>query len=411
MAAIWPLLVAAGGLLLAVAGSVWLAAAPAGPGHGRGRMLRIAASVAGALVLACAAACVVVVCSVVGLLKSWELFKASSSVGEQCAAWIIAGTSLAVLSILAGGAGLAVRLGRPARGPAGSAVVPAVLLALGILATVPALAGASWLGWLGPYPWIDIKGPARVHVGRVLRLAPEVMGAGGPEVWRPVEVTVDAREPGTQHVVLAARRFLVEVRRTVAVETGTQQADPLLPLVVGNTWTYRQRAERHDQVLWFLPVNHEYTGPEVSVEVTNEQEQGGLHVFWIETRVDGAQPHVDEVYNWNGRVHGLDGELYVQVVTPEQASAMDNVADLPETGETGVLCIVGVFPSSMCTCLEKPEGRASIPGPARCVRMQSSDSDALATLASLAFGLATAGLVVPDFDSDVRWELVESKPR
>jgi hypothetical protein len=87
---------------------------------------------------------------------------------------------------------------------------------------------------------------------------------------------------------------------------------------------------------------------------------------------------------------------------------MDNVAPLPELGETGVLCIVGIFPSSMCTCLEKPGGHAAIAGPARCVRMQSSDSDALATLASLAFGLATAGLVVPDFDSDVRWELVES---
>ena len=43
--------------------------------------------------------------------------------------------------------------------------------------------------------------------------------------------------------------------------------------------------------------------------------------------------------------------------------------------------------------------------------MQSSDSDALATLASLALGLATAGLVVVDFDSDVTWELVESSAR
>jgi hypothetical protein len=400
-AAYWPLLIAAGGLCLAVAGAVWLAVSPAGPADGRGRIVRIAACVAGALFMACAAACVVVVCSAVGFFKTWEPFKASSSVGEECAPWILGGTVLVVLSILAGGAGLAVRLGRPAGQRARSAAPAVVMLVLGLVAVLPALYEAAWLGWIGPYPWIDLERLPRVHVGRKLTVTPEVLGAGGPEVWVPVEVEVDAREPGEQEVALVARRLLVQVRRTVVVERGADRADPLLPLVVGNRWTYRQRAERHDQLLWFLPVNHEYEGPEVD----------GLHVYWIETRVDEVQPSVDEVYNWNGRVHGLDGEPYVQVVTLEQAEAMDNVADLPETGEAGVLCRVGVFPSSMCTCLEQPEGRAALPGPARCVQMQSSDSDALATLASLAFGLATAGLVVPDFDSDVRWELVESKAR
>jgi len=411
VAAWWPLALAGGGLLLAALGSVWLAASPAGPQERRGRILRAVAAAAGAIVLACAAGCVVVVCAAVGFLEAWKPFKATSWVGEECLPWILAGTLLVVLSILAGGAGLALRLGRPAGATVRGAAPAAVVLCIGLLAGLPALLEASWLGWLGSYPWLDLEQAPRVHVGKVLRLEPEVMGAGGPEVWEPVEVEVDARAAGKQEVRLAASRFLVEVQRAVVVEVGEDEADPLLPLEVGNRWMYRQRAERHDQVLWFLPVSHEYEGPQVDVEITHDEVVDGLHVYWLETRVDDAQPQVDEVYNWNGRVHGLDGEPYVEVVTAEQADAMDNVAPLPELGEGGVLCRVGVFPSSMCTCLEKPEGHASIAGPARCVRMQSSDSDALATLASLVLGLATAGLVVPDFDSDVRWELVESVAR
>ena len=410
-AALWPLAISGAGLVLSVLGSLWLAASPSGPGDGRGRLIRIALTVASAVVVACALVCVVVVFFAVGFFKAFDPFEATSSVGQECGPWILGATLIGFLSVLVAGTGLAARLGRPARETVRSAAPGAVLLSLGLAGVVPALAVACWLGSLGPYPWLGIEGRARVHVGSTLRLVPEVVGAGGPEVWRPLEVTVDAREAGTREVRLAARRFLVEVRRTLEVEVGEDRADPLLPLVVGNRWMYRERAERHDQVLWFLPVNHEYEGPQKDVEVTHEERVGGLGVYWLESRLGEGPPRVDEVYNWNGRVHGLDGEPFVEVLTRAQAEAMDNVAEIPDPGEKGKLCRVGLFPSSLCACLEQPEGRAAIPGPSRCVRMQSSDSDALATLASLALGLATAGLVVVDFDSDVTWELVESSAR
>ncbi len=281
-------------------------------------------------------------------------------------------------------------------------------VAIGLMLTGAGYAEAVWLSTLSPLPDLVVTGEPRVHLGHEATFEATISGGEDPSEWRTGPVTVKGETAGPQERTLTARRFLATVERRHVFEVGADDGDPLFPLAVGNHWTYVGSAEWHDHVLWFIDTGRKLEDPHFTLAVKSEDASGPLHVYELERIQAGSDPVVYEVFNWNGRamVEG-QGELVTRVDPASQDPGSGLAAPADPRVKT-VLCRFALFPGCMCRCLSGPAPQASLAGPLQCTKVESENVGALKALASTFIGLATAGMLIPDFSADRKWELVES---
>jgi hypothetical protein len=241
-------------------------------------------------------------------------------------------------------------------------------------------------------------------VGRTLDVRPRLQGRDAGR-WVVDTTTLRPTRAGPFEVDLAARRFLIEISLVQTWEAGRDDADPLLPIAVGNRWVYQRTDSWTDTVYIFKSVPHEQKSRPVTWEVTREQVEGGLRVLTLQRTADDLETLTMHLYNWNGRVHSIEGLAFVEPIENEDtANARKLSSDAPGGS---VLCRMGMFPGYTCLCITAATGDAQIPGPGICLD-DPTKTDSLKTLGKLFFGLATAGMIIPATDRDLTWHLISS---
>jgi hypothetical protein len=320
--------------------------------------------------------------------------------------------------------------------------------AIGIALAVFSRGEAVELREIGQLPFFAVMGSNALHAGHareaevVLMREPVTkwrilffpMREDGPQPYEnpaawsaPKKVHVRADAPGRVVVEAHAKRGPVRLTSKLAFEAKREQASPLLPLRVGNRWTYRVvEKEGTGLMLYVNTVGGAESEDQLEIEVVRAGERSGFRTFTLAVRGHGRDTE-QEVVALEGKTLALaaDGTLSAPVIEGDEGST-------PFPCRVRLIGILGTCQSGGAQADELPkpppsESRApprrrdakpepekelvpvrfALAGP---LALRERDGSAAGALGVGVLAIATLGAVILPNGSSTTYSLVETRP-